>query len=139
MARIVAIDYGTRRVGLAVTDPARIIASPLTTVHPKDLITFLKDYEQNEGIELFVVGLPRNLANGDTDITQTVRNFIIHLRRVFPGKEVVTVDERFTSKMAFDAMLQGGMKKKERRKKEHIDKISATIILQSFLEQGSVI
>ena len=139
MARIVAIDYGTKRVGLAVTDPARIIASPLTTVHSKDLITFLKDYDQSEGIELFVVGLPRNLASNDTDLTQTVRNFVIHLRRVFPGKEVVTVDERFTSKMAFDAMLQGGMKKKERRKKEHIDKISATIILQSFLEQGSVI
>lgn len=139
MARIVAIDYGTKRVGLAVTDPARIIASPLTTVHSKDLITFLKDYDQSEGIELFVVGLPMNLASNDTDLTQTVRNFVIHLRRVFPGKEVVTVDERFTSKMAFDAMLQGGMKKKERRKKEHIDKISATIILQSFLEQGSVI
>lgn len=139
MARIVAIDYGTKRVGLAVTDPARIIASPLTTVHSKDLITFLKDYDQSEGIELFVVGLPRNLASNDTDLTQTVRNFVIHLKRVFPGKEVVTVDERFTSKMAFDAMLQGGMKKKERRKKEHIDKISATIILQSFLEQGSVI
>ena len=139
MARIVAIDYGTKRVGLAVTDPARIIASPLTTVHSKDLIAFLKEYDQSEGIELFVVGLPRNLASNDTDLTQTVRNFVIHLRRVFPGKEVVTVDERFTSKMAFDAMLQGGMKKKERRKKEHIDKISATIILQSFLEQGSVI
>ena len=139
MARIVAIDYGTKRVGLAVTDPARIIASPLTTVHSKDLIAFLKDYDQREGIELFVVGLPRNLASKDTDLTQTVRNFVIHLRRVFPGKEVVTIDERFTSKMAFDAMLQGGMKKKERRKKEHIDKISATIILQSFLEQGSVI
>ena len=139
MARIVAIDYGTKRVGLAVTDPARIIASPLTTVHSKDLIAFLKEYDQSEGIELFVVGLPRNLASNDTDLTQTVRNFVIHLRRVFPGKEVVTIDERFTSKMAFDAMLQGGMKKKERRKKEHIDKISATIILQSFLEQGSVI
>ena len=86
MARIVAIDYGTKRVGLAVTDPARIIASPLTTVHSKDLITFLKDYDQSEGIELFVVGLPRNLASNDTDLTQTVRNFVIHLRRVFPAK-----------------------------------------------------
>ena len=138
MARILGIDYGTKRVGLAVTDPAGIIASPLTTVHPQELIAFLKEYEENEGIELFVVGLPKNLANGDTDLTQIVRNFITHLKRVFPDKKVVTVDERFTSKMAFDAMLQGGMKKKERRKKENIDRISATIILQSFLEQGTV-
>lgn len=138
MARILAIDYGTKRVGLAVTDPARIIASPLTTVHPEALIAFLKEYKAREGIELFVVGLPKNLASNDTDLTQTVKNFVIHLKRVFPGKKVVTVDERFTSKMAFDAMLQGGMKKKDRRNKENIDKISATIILQSFLEQGSL-
>lgn len=138
MARILAIDYGTKRVGLAVTDPARIIASPLKTVHPEALIAFLKEYEAREGIEIFVVGLPKNLASNDTDLTQTVKNFVIHLKRVFPGKKVVTVDERFTSKMAFDAMLQGGMKKKDRRNKENIDKISATIILQSFLEQGSL-
>ncbi|MDN5214554.1 Holliday junction resolvase RuvX [Fulvivirgaceae bacterium BMA12] len=138
MARIVAIDYGTKRVGIAVTDPARIIASPLTTVHANKLIQFLKDYEKNEGIALFVIGLPKNLTNKDTDLTQTVRNFITHLKRVFPDKKVFTIDERFTSKIAFDTMLQGGMKKKERRNKENIDKISATIILQSFLEQGSV-
>ncbi len=138
MARILAIDYGTKRVGIAVTDPARIIASPLTTIHAEKLIQFLKDYDANEGIALFVIGLPKKLTNEDTDLTQTVRNFITHLKRVFPGKKVVTVDERFTSKMAFDTMLQGGMKKKERRNKENIDKISATIILQSFLEQGSV-
>ena len=138
MGRILAIDYGTKRVGLAVTDPARIIATPLTTVHSKELIAFLKDYEENEGIELFVVGLPKNLANSDTDLTQAVRNFVTHLKRVFPDKRVVTIDERFTSKIAFEAMLSGGMKKKERRNKENIDKISATIILQSFLEQGSV-
>lgn len=138
MGRILAIDYGTKRVGLAVTDPARIIATPLTTVHSQELMAFLKEYEENEGIELFVVGLPKNLANSDTDLTQAVRNFVTHLKRVFPDKRVVTIDERFTSKMAFEAMLSGGMKKKERRNKENIDKISATIILQSFLEQGSV-
>lgn len=138
MARILGIDYGTKRVGLAVTDPVGIIASPLTTIHPQELIAFLKDYQEKEGIELFVVGLPKNLANGDTDLTQIVRNFITHLKRVFPDKKVATIDERFTSKMAFDAMLQGGMKKKNRRKKENVDRISATIILQSFLEQGTV-
>lgn len=138
MTRVLAIDYGTKRVGLAVTDPSRIIASPLTTVHPEKLINFLKEYEKTEGIELFVIGLPKNLNGGDTDITQMVKNFVIHLKRVFPEKQVVTVDERFTSKMAFDAMLQGGMKKKERKNKGNIDRISATIILQSYLEQGSV-
>ena len=138
MARILAIDYGTKRVGLAVTDPARIIATPLTTVHSQELIAFLKEYHEKEGIELFVVGLPKNLANSDTDLTEAVRNFVTRLKRVFPDKKVVTIDERFTSKIAFDAMLSGGMKKKERRNKENIDKISATIILQSFLEQGSV-
>ena len=113
MGRILAIDYGTKRVGLAVTDPARIIATPLTTVHSRELIAFLKEYEEKEGIELFVVGLPKNLANSDTDLTQAVRNFVIHLKRIFPGKSVVTIDERFTSKMAFEAMLSGGMKKRK--------------------------
>ena len=138
MSRILAIDYGTKRVGIAVTDPSGIIASPLTTIHSKELITFLKEYNKREGIELFVVGLPKDLAGKDTDLTQIVKNFVIHLSRVFPEKKVVTIDERFTSKMAFDAMIRGGMKKKERRNKENIDKISATIILQSFLEQGSL-
>ena len=138
MARVLAIDYGTKRVGLAVTDPAKIIASPLTTIHPNELIAFLKDYEKKEGIELFVVGLPKNMANNDTDLTPIVKDFVTHLKRVFPDKTVITVDERFTSKIAFDSMLRSGMKKKERRKKENIDKISATLILQSFLEQGSV-
>lgn len=132
-----AIDYGTKRVGLAVTDPAKIIATPLTAVHSKDLISFLKTYHEKEDIEVFVVGMPKSLSNQDTDITQMVRNFVTHLKRVFPDQKVVTIDERFTSKIAFDSMILGGVKKKARRNKETIDKISATIILQSFLEQGS--
>ncbi len=137
MGRIIAIDYGSKRVGLAVTDPLKIIATPLTTIHAKDLITFLKKYDAEEGIEVFVVGMPKKLSNEDTDITQMVRNFVIHLQRTFPKHKVATVDERFTSKIAFDTMIAGGMKKKDRRNKETIDKISATIILQSFLDQGS--
>ncbi len=137
MGRILAIDYGTKRVGLAVTDPLKIIATPLTTIHSKDLIAYLKSYNEKEGIETFVVGMPKKLSNEDTDITQMVRNFVKHLQRTFPDHKVATVDERYTSKMAFDSMIAGGVKKKARRNKETIDKISATIILQSFLDQGS--
>lgn len=135
MTRIVAIDYGTKRVGIAVTDPLRIFATALDTVPAKDVIQFLKQYDAKEGIESFVVGMPKTLSNEDSSNAKFVRIFIKALKKTFPDKEVFEIDERFTSSIALDTMIQGGMKKMERRKKENIDKISATIILQSFLER----
>lgn len=134
MARLVAIDYGTKRVGIAVTDPLKIIASPLETVHSKDVIEYLKQFDQKEGIEEFVVGMPKNLKNEDTNNSQQVRHFLNLLKKNFPDKPINLQDERFTSKIALEAMIAGGMKKKDRRNKSNIDKISAVIILQSFLE-----
>lgn len=134
MGRILAIDYGTKRVGLAVTDPLQIIASPLETVHSKDVIIYLKEYDRNEGIEAFVLGMPKRLDNTDTNATPHVKQFEKLLRKNFPEKAVYLQDERFTSKMALDAMISGGSKKKDRKEKGNIDKISAAIILQSYLE-----
>ncbi len=133
MGRIVAIDYGTKRVGIATTDPLQMIASPLDTVHSKDVINFLKEYNAREEIEAFVVGMPKNLQNEDTNATIHVKQFVVVLKKTFPEKEVHLMDERFTSKMALQAMITGGTKKKDRAKKENLDKISATIILQSYL------
>ncbi len=134
MGRILAIDYGSKRVGLAVTDPLQIIASPLDTVHSKDVIQFLKDYDRSEGIEELVLGMPKKLDNTATNATPLVEQFHNLLKKNFPEKPVYLHDERFTSKMALDAMIAGGSKKKDRREKGNIDKISATIILQSYLE-----
>jgi putative Holliday junction resolvase len=134
MPRIVAIDYGTKRVGIAVTDPLRIIATALDTIHSKDTIAFLKEYNDKEGIECFVVGMPKTLANEDSSNAKFVKIFIKELQKAFPGKKIIAVDERFTSSIALDTMIRGGMSKKDRRNKENVDKISATIILQSFLE-----
>ena len=132
-ARIVAIDYGPKRTGLAVTDPMRIIATPLDTIPSAQVISFLKDYDKKEGIELFVVGMPKTLSNEDSSNAAAVRKFIQELETGFPEKKVVTIDERFTSSIALDAMIAGGMKKKDRRDKANVDKLSATIILQSYL------
>lgn len=134
MGRILSIDFGTKRTGLAVTDPLKIIASPLETVRTFQAIDFLKDYHQKEGIDEFVIGMPSDLMNKDTDSTASVRSFINLLKKNFPDHKIHEVDERFTSKMAMQAMISGGMKKKDRRVKENVDKISAAIILQSFLE-----
>lgn len=134
MGRILAIDYGSKRVGLAVTDPLQIISSPLETVHSKDVIQFLKQYDKDEGVEAFVLGMPKKLDNTDTNATPLVRQFQKLLKKNFPEKAVYLHDERFTSKMALDAMIAGGSKKKDRREKGNIDKVSAAIILQSFLE-----
>jgi len=133
-ARIVAIDYGPKRTGLAVTDPMRIIATPLETVPSASLLTFLKDYDKREGIELFVIGMPKTLSNEDSSNAAAVRKFIKELEAAFPDKKIVQADERFTSSIALDAMIAGGMKKKDRRDKANVDKLSATIILQSYLE-----
>ncbi len=138
MGRIVGIDYGTKRVGLAVTDPLKIIASPLDTIHSKDVIEFLKKYNDNEGIEVFAVGMPKNMDNQPTDATPHVKVFVKHLRKAFPNTPIKLVDERFTSKMALDAMIVGGTKKKDRREKGNLDKISAAIILQSYMDSHSI-
>lgn len=135
MSRIVAIDYGTKRVGVAVTDPLKIFATALDTIHSKDIIAYLKAYEAKEGIECFVVGMPKTLSNEESSNAVHVKAFVNALKKNFPEKEIVLVDERFTSSMALDTMIQGGMKKKDRRNKENVDKISATIILQSYLER----
>jgi putative Holliday junction resolvase len=137
MARILAIDYGTKRVGIAVTDPEKIVANPLTTVPTKDIITFLKQYLQDEVVESIVVGMPRDLFNNDSHSTAAVKQFVNQLKRKFEAYPLHLHDERFTSKMALDAMIRSGSSKRDRRKKENIDKLSATIILQSYMEAQS--
>ncbi|MFW6019983.1 MAG: Holliday junction resolvase RuvX [Bacteroidales bacterium] len=135
MGRIVAIDYGRKRVGIAATDPGKIIANSLTTVHSKDIFTFLKDYVNKEEVEGFVVGEARQMDNSASESSEFIEPFVKKLRKTFPEMPVERVDERFTSKMALDAMIQGGTKKKDRQDKGKIDAISATIILQSYMEK----
>lgn len=135
MGRVLAIDYGLKRTGMAVTDTLRIIATPLETVLTTELMNFLKAYCNKEVVDEFVVGMPKTLKNEDSEIAPTVRLFVEELKKLFPDKPVHLADERFTSSMAMRAMIDGGMKKKDRQVKGNVDKISATIILQSFLEQ----
>ena len=138
MARIMAIDYGAKRVGLAVTDPLQIIASPLDTVHSKDFIEFIRKYLQHEAVEAFVVGMPKRLDSTDTDATAGAKGCATLLRKHFPQIPVHLHDERFTSRMAQQTILAGGVKKKDRQNKELVDRVSATIILQSFLESKGI-
>ncbi len=137
MGRILAIDYGLKRTGVAVTDPLKIIASPLDTIPSKDILTFLKNYVAKEAVELIIVGMPKDLQNRDTHGTEPVKKFIAQLAHQLPDLPVKTADERFTSKMAFQTMIDGGMKKKDRKLKGNVDKLSATIILQSYLQANS--
>jgi putative Holliday junction resolvase len=134
MGRILAIDYGRKRTGLAVTDPLRIIATALETVATTELLPYLKTYLQKESVDEFIIGMPKTLRNEDSETAPLVRKFIEELKTNFPTKRVHEVDERFTSSMAKRAMIEGGMKKKDRQEKGNVDKISAVIILQSFLE-----
>ncbi len=134
MGRVLAIDYGLKRTGLAVTDPLRIIATPLETVPTHNLLTYLKEYCQREAVDAFVIGMPKNLKNEDSEIAPVVRKFVMVLESAFSDKPVHQVDERFTSSIAQRAMIEGGMKKKDRQVKGNVDKISATLILQTFLE-----
>jgi putative Holliday junction resolvase len=134
MARILCIDYGGKRTGIAVTDPLKIIASGLTTINTKELIPFLKNYLQSEPVELILIGEPLNLDDTATHATPLVRAAIAKLRKEFPSIPVQTVDERFTSKMASRAMVEMGMKKKDRRNKKLVDEIAATIMLQEYLQ-----
>lgn len=135
MGRLIAIDYGLKRCGLAVTDPLQLIANPWETVSARDLLDFLKRYVADEQVDGIVVGLPKKLDNADTHTTEPVRRLIQNLQKTFPGLPIHEQDERFTSSLALDAMIRSGSKKKDRREKGNIDKVSATIILQSFLER----
>ena len=134
MARILAIDYGGKRTGLAVTDPMQIIATGLATIESKELVPYLKKYFSTEQVELIVIGLPVNWDESDTHGTPLVKEAIKKINKEFPDMPLKTVDERYTSKMAKDAMLQMGMKKKDRQIKGNVDIIAATIILQEYLQ-----
>ena len=129
-----AIDFGTKRTGIAVTDTNKIIANGLTTIHSRDVIDFLKEYISREIVELIVVGEPRRMDNSSSDVEMQIIPFVKSIQKNFPEIPVARMDERFTSKIAFQAMIAGGLKKKDRRNKETVDRISATLILQSFME-----
>ena len=135
MSRIISIDYGLKRTGLAVTDPLQIIATGLTTVESKQLIPFLKDYFAREEVELIIIGEPKNWDDTDTHATPLVEKIIKQLGKNFPKIPIKKVDERYTSKMAKDAMLEMGLKKMQRRNKKLVDEIAATILLQEYLRQ----
>jgi putative holliday junction resolvase len=134
MGRILAIDYGQKRVGIAVTDEGRLIANGLTTVHVKDVIAFLKEYIGKENVDCIVVGEPRDMKNRASDASRFIEPFVKHLKKQFPEIVVERMDERFTSRMAFQTMIDAGLKRKSRQNKELVDTISATLILQSYME-----
>jgi putative Holliday junction resolvase len=135
MARILCLDYGGKRTGIAATDPLKIIASGLTALDTKDVLPFLKNYLQQEQVERILLGEPKNLDDSDTHATSLANAFQKKLQKEFPSIPVEMVDERYTSKMAVRAMLQMGMKKKERRNKKNVDEIAATIMLQEYLDK----
>lgn len=129
-----AVDYGKKRTGLAVTDPLQIIATALETVETPELINYLKSYFQKEKVDELVIGLPKQMDNTDSETAPFVREMAAKIQTTFPQLPIHYVDERFTSKIALRAMIDGGMKKKDRRQKGNVDKISATLILQGYLE-----
>jgi putative Holliday junction resolvase len=135
MARILAFDYGTKRIGIAVTDPLQIIATGLDTIHPKDVIDFLKKYMLTEQIEAFVIGDPKQMDGSPSESAQHVKGFSTILKKNFPAIPQHWIDERYTSKLAERTIMQSGFKKSDRRDKERVDTIAATIILQYFMEQ----
>lgn len=137
MARILSIDYGKKRTGIAVTDPFQIIATGLTTVETPKLIPFLKDYFAKEPVELIIMGEPKNWDESDTHATPLVKKAVEKLKKEFPAIPIKMVDERYTSKMASQAMIEMGMKKMQRRNKALIDEIAATIMLQEYLRSIS--
>ncbi len=134
MGRILAIDYGQKRVGLAVTDELQIIATGLETVAAKDIWQYLSAYMQHEQVETIVVGEPRDMMDRPSDSSRFVEPFVRKLRKTYPDMKIERYDERFTSKIAFQTMIDGGLGKKKRRNKALVDTISATLILQSYLE-----
>lgn len=136
MARIICIDYGGRRTGIAVTDPFKIIASALTTIDTKNFIPFLQKYFSENEVELILIGEPKNWDDSDTHATPLVNKAIEQLKKNFPHIPIEKVDERYTSKMASQAMIEMGMKKKDRQKKGNVDQIAATIMLQEWMNKG---
>jgi len=134
MPRILCIDYGKKRTGIAVTDPLKIIATALTTVETSSLINFLKKYFSKEEVELVLIGEPKNLDDSDTHATPLVNQFIQKFKKEFPLMKIEKVDERYSSKMAVQSMIAMGMKKKDRQKKENVDQIAAAIMLQEYLK-----
>ena len=133
MGRLLAIDYGSKRTGIAITDELQLIASGLTTVSTFTLISFLKDYFASEQVDVVIIGEPKQKDGTHSYIETEISNFIVKLTEVFPNIEIKRMDERFTSKMAFQTMIDSGLKKKQRQNKALIDEISATIILQDYL------
>jgi len=131
-----AFDYGTKRIGIAVTDPLQIIATALTTIHPNESLTFIKNYIQTEAVEKFIVGSPLQMDGSPSESAPHVNGFVKSLRKNFPDIPVVTIDERFTSKMASAVIAQSGLKKAKRQQKSLVDQISAVIILQSYMESS---
>ncbi len=135
MGRILSIDYGQKRVGVAVTDENRIIATSLGTWHVKDFMEFLKGYCQTEKVDVIVVGHPLDMKSQDSEAARYVEPFVRHLRKTFPDTVIDRMDERFTSRMAFQTLIDSGLKKKARQNKALIDQVSATILLQSYMEK----
>ena len=135
LARILALDYGTIRTGIAVTDELQIIASGLTTVETKKIFSFLTTYLKDEHVELFVVGEPKQMNNKASESEQFIKPFVEKLKTTFPKIPIKRVDERFTSKLAFQSIIDSGLKKKQRQNKALIDEVSATIILQTYMDQ----
>ncbi|MEX6625854.1 Holliday junction resolvase RuvX [Tenacibaculum salmonis] len=133
MGRVLAIDFGKKRTGIAVTDELQIIASGLTTINTKELIPFLKDYIKKENVELFIIGKPKQMDNSDSESEALILPFLNKLKNSIPNIPIKREDERFTSKMAFQTMIDSGLNKKQRQNKALVDEISATIILQSYL------
>ncbi len=133
LARILALDYGEKRTGIAVTDEMQIIASGLATIDTKRIFSFLTEYLKNESVELFIVGEPKQMDNTESESEQFIRPFIKKLNQTFPKTPVKRIDERFTSKMAFKSMIDSGLSRKKRQNKSLIDEISATLILQTYL------
>lgn len=138
MSRILAIDFGQKRSGIAVTDDLQMIANPLTTVLSKDLINFLTKYIKEEDVEVIVIGEPKTMDNKPSDSTKYIQPFIGRLKKALPDIKIDRMDERFTSRMAFQAMIDGGLGMKARRNKELVDSISATLILQSYMEYKNI-
>lgn len=135
MGRIMAIDYGKVRTGLAVTDPVRIIATALTTVETSALFPYIKEYCAREEVDLFLVGVAKHMDNSPSESMKYIEPFVAKLAETFPEKKIARIDERFTSKIAFQSMIDSGMKKKQRQNKGMIDQISATIMLQDYMKQ----
>lgn len=133
MGRILSIDYGLKRVGLAVTDEHKIIATALDTVHSKDVLEYLKKYIAENQVECIVIGDPKQMNNQPSEIVKHINPFVKKLKKTFPGLRIDRYDERFTSKLAMESMVASGMRKKERRNKANVDKISAVLILQSYM------